>query len=169
MLYNSMKSKDIMFCPSDNADRNPAAANAYTYTLAPVSYRWKYAIDKAWRESALKCQKEGDFGYNSDQIVFYERAGFHSGAAGGLKNDVMINVVFLDTHVKSVSVANCANIATATILTYTPTADGEPNFFNFDNDSPKVAGTNPPIGSVSPGTSAPYKYLDPRRYSDMMP
>lgn len=171
MLYNSMKSKDIMFCPSDSADHSPAMASAYDLNVTRVSYWWKFAIDKAWRHGALKCQKEGDFGYNADQIVFYEHAGFHSGAASGIKNDVQINVAFLDTHVRSVSVVNSTQPADSTTYVNDPTANGEPNFFNFDNEAPYQAGVNPPPATtaVVPGTSAPYQYLDPRRYSDKLP
>lgn len=171
MLYNSIKSKDIMFCPSDSADRSPSPSQAYDINYTRVSYWWKMAIDVAWRHGALKCQKESDFGYNADQIVFYERAGFHSGAASGIKNGVQINVAYLDSHVKSVSVVNSTQPQNSTTYVNDPTANGEPNYFNFDNEQPKGANNPPPADTavVPNKTAAPYTYLDPRRYSDMLP
>jgi prepilin-type N-terminal cleavage/methylation domain-containing protein len=176
MLYNAHKGRDICFCPSDSADHSPQFAQAYDVGYTRVSYWWKGAIDLAWRLPALKCQKEGDFGYNADQIVFYEHAGFHSGASGGIKNDVQINCVYLDTHVKSVSVANSTALASGSTYVNDPAADGEPNYFNFDNElvksvPPLTPTSNPPTSTtpVVPGTSAPYKFLDPRRYSDVLP
>ncbi len=170
MLYNAHKGKDICFCPSDSADHSPTDADAYNLGVTRVSYWWKFAIDKSWRHGALKCQKEADFGYNADQVVFYEHAGFHSGAAAGIRNDVQINVAYLDTHVKSVSVTNSTQPANSTTYVNTIDANGEPNFFNFDNEVVKSA-TNPPPATtaVTPGTSAPYQFLDPRRYSDVLP
>ncbi len=111
----------------------------------------------------MKCQKEGDFGFNSDQIVFYERAGFHSGAGAGLRNDVQINVAYLDSHVRSVTIANNINDASATSYPYEPTNDGEPNYFNFDNSTEKKVDTNPPKKTTAVVT------YDPRRYSDSLP
>ena len=163
MLYNSMKSKDIMFCPSDsrNSDKN---ANG------PVSYYWKLAIDRAWfGTSSNKWQKEADFGYVSDQIVLHEAAGFHSGASSGLRNDVQINVAFLDTHCKNVTLVNSAP-ATGPYQTDMTAAAiaGEPCYFNFNNDLPKGAG-NPPAATSLPGVDNNGKYWDPSIYSDMLP
>jgi len=163
MLYNAHKGKDICFCPSDGQDHNPPKTEVYNISLHQVSYWWKYAIDKAWTDVNMKCQKESDFGFNADQIVFYECAGFHSGASQGLKNGVQINVAFLDTHVKSVSIVNCSqDTNSTTFVTTSKPASGEPAFFNFDNNLVKST-TNPP----PPATAA--TYVDPRQYSDMLP
>jgi prepilin-type N-terminal cleavage/methylation domain-containing protein len=171
MLYNSMKSKDIMFCPSDSADRTPPAGDAgYKDAKYTVSYWWKYAVDLAWNDPALKCQKEGDFGYNADQVIFYEHAGFHSGSAGGLKNDVQINVAYLDTHVKSISLVNSSQVATSTTLATSCRAGGEPNYFNFDNNIAKKQAANGDDASANPkGANIAATYIDPRTYSDMLP
>jgi len=157
MLYNSMKNRDIMFCPSDSSDHN--------ITSSKISYFWKFAIDKAWRDQTMRCQKEGDFGYNADQIVFYERAGFHSGGQAGLRNDVQINCAFLDSHVKSVSIVNSSAGATATPIDTNvadPMFTGEPNYFNFDNNQVKSASNPPP-------TATAVTWYDPRQYSDLLP
>ena len=162
-LYNSMRSRDIMFCPSDSTDHNPLPAAAPTTS---VSYWWKLAIDMAWfgAGGSTVCRKEGDFGYNADQIVFYERAGFHSGAQQGLKNDVMINVAYLDTHVRSISVVNSNYAATGSTYQTSATADGEPNYFNFNNSLPKST-INPPKPSLQ---LPPGKFVDPTMYSDSL-
>lgn len=162
MLYSHMKNKDIMFCPSDSTDHNPTTANAYKLDVAPVSYFWKFAIDRAWwgplDSSNGKTQKESDFGYNSDQLVFFERAGFHSNASQGLKNDIKINCVYLDTHVKFASIVNGPSD-----YVMKPVEAGEPWYYNFAQDQEKINGKNPPDSSVAT------TYLDPRYYSDLLP
>ena len=151
VLYNFMKNKDIMHCPSDSAVAKGA--------VIPVSYWWKLAIDKAWYGVGCKkpCRKEADFAYNADQIVLYERADFHSQPPQALRNGVMINVVYLDTHVRMVTIQNSAN----TWVT-SPVAPGEPMYFNFDNNQPRSS-SNPPPPNVRP------THTDPSRYSDSLP
>ncbi len=160
-LYNSMKSKDIVFCPSDSEDH----ANMPT---AKLSYWWKLAIDQAWSGTGTsKCQKEGQFGYNADQIVFYERAGFHEGNGTGYYNTVKINVAFLDTHVRNVSVVNSPARTRDTQINTSATgglqAQGEPNYFNYDNEP--ASGT----GDMSSIATAVATYVDPTRFSDKLP
>ena len=160
MLYSHMRSRDIVFCPSDNAD--------HTNALSRVSYQWKYAIDKAWwgpvGSDNGRCMKESDFGYNSDQVVFFERAGFHDNKSAGLQNDTRINVVFLDTHVRNITLVNCgAKDQNAVDTTQSPCYfNGEPWYFNYDQESAKSADNPPP-------SDQRIVYLDPRRYSDMLP
>jgi len=171
-LYNCMKNKDICFCPSDSENRD---AGNPPGSAAMLSYWWKAAIDRAW--SDLKCQKEGQFGYNADQIVFFERGGFHEGQGNTYYNGVKINVAFLDSHVRNVSLINTpyqTKAAAASFLTNVAAgcgSNGEPNYFNFDNEQAKVVNTNPPAPgtAVTPGGSPNYAYLDPRRYSDILP
>ena len=180
MLYNSMKTKDIMFCPSDSADHSPPDDKAYDLGTTRVSYWWKMALDVAWRHGGIKAQKEGDFGYNADQVVFYEHAGFHSGASAGIKNDVQITCAYLDSHVKSISVVNSTAAAGSATYISDPSANGEPNYFNFDNNTPK--NTDPGKGALNPpapqtpvlpgltfSTTTGYQYLEPSRYSDVLP
>jgi prepilin-type N-terminal cleavage/methylation domain-containing protein len=145
ILYDHMKSKDIMFCPSDSPTNQ-------------LSYWWKTAIDLAWTPGVLAngaAQKEGDYAYNSDQIVFFEHKGWHFGDQSGLKNDVQINVAYLDSHVKTVSIVS--GPATAT---QDPKVAGEPMYFNFNNELTRSA-TNP-----NKNTAA--TFIDPRFYSDAL-
>ncbi len=155
LLYNAHKGWDICFCTSDSADhRDPNSR---------VSYYWKAAIDKAWYGVGCKkpCRKEADFAWSADQIVFYERCGFHSDAENGLRNGVRINVAYLDTHVKSVTLTNSLTADGDRWVT-SPTASGEPAYFNFDNSKVKGQG-NPPNEDVRT------TYTDPNRYSDSLP
>jgi hypothetical protein len=147
VLYDHMKSKDIIFCTSDDSDHNGADAKC--------SYWWKLAIDKAWYGEGCKkpCQKETDFVYNSDQVVFYERKGFHDGGSG-LKNGTQINVAYLDSHVKTITLRNCKPGYTNTPA---PSA-GEPAYFNHDFGSDE--------GALPQDT--PAKYVDPARYGDRL-
>lgn len=150
-LYPYMKSSDIMFCPTDPTDHTSPNSN--------VSYYWKLAIDKAWYGVGCKkpCRDEADFAFNADQIIFYERAGFHDDHPGDLGNGVRINVVYLDSHVKIATLANCVPGSVAD-----PTSIGEPMYFNYDQDKPR--GPNNP-----PSPKIPAKYTDPAKYSDMLP
>lgn len=92
-LQDHMKTYGIAFCPSDRP-------------RSRVSYWYKYANDLAWRDPLLRKRKTGDYGYESDQIAFYEHAALHTGDAAGTKNGVKINVSFLDTHVDTITVAS---------------------------------------------------------------
>lgn len=151
VLYGSMKDKDIMFCPYDPAVSPKVGGK--------VSYWWKLAIDKAWYgERCVKpCRKQSDFAYSADQVFLYERAGFHFGASEGLKNDVRINVAYLDSHVKSVSLVNSSKRWITS-----PLGSGEPAYFNFDNKKPKTATNPPPPDELA-------DHVDPGRYSDVLP
>lgn len=92
VLYDNMRNKDIMFCPSDSASHvdtdNPT-----------LSYWYKFANDNAWNNGK---RKMGDFGYESDQISFFEYKGWHFGDQNGLKNNVQFNMAYMDTHVETV-------------------------------------------------------------------
>ena len=140
ILWDHMKNKDIMFCPSA-PDRSES------------SYYWKYAADRAWNDTTIKARKEADFAYPSDQLILYEKAGFHFGESGGLGNGVQINIAFLDSHVKTHSIVNGGNSGV--------TDNGEPMYYNFDNRLVESA-TNPP----DPGTQV--TFYNPRYYSDML-
>jgi type II secretory pathway pseudopilin PulG len=156
VLYNHVKSKDITFCPADDSDREDPNSR--------VSYYWKAAADKAWY--GVGCERPyrsmDDFGYNADQIILYERCGFHSDAPRGLRNNVQINVAFLDTHVKSVTLVNSLP-ATGRKWVTGPTAPGEPAYYNFDNSKPQKHSVNPPSPEFRP------THIDPGRYSDVLP
>jgi prepilin-type processing-associated H-X9-DG protein len=153
VLYPHMKIKDIIFCPSDPTDqKNPKST---------ASYWWKVAIDKAWYgvDCPKECRKESDFGYNADQIAFYERNGWHVDQASGLRNGTRINVAYLDTHVRMVILRNATS---GDPINCAANTNGEPMYFNFDNDQPKQTDANPPR------TGNATRYVDPGRYSDVL-
>lgn len=93
VLYDSMRSKDIVFCPSDSVDQTPN-------TNPLVSYWYKWANDTAW--GSLGRRKMGDYGYESDQIAFFEYKGWHFGDQAGLKGGSQYNMAFMDTHVETI-------------------------------------------------------------------
>ncbi len=150
MLYGSMKNKEIMFCPSDSADRHDEDGEQ------EVSYRWKLAADLAWNDPDIRAQKDGDYVFNSDQIVFYEHKGWHFGDLQGMRNGVKINCAYMDSHVKSQTIVNGPTVYTAAF-----NASGEPNYYNFDNNQLRSS-SNPPADTV-------VDFIDPHIYSDMMP
>ncbi len=150
VLYNSMRNKDIVFCPSDVSDTNDPQGR--------LSYYWRAALDKAWY--GLECKhprrKTSDFSYPASQIVFYERAAYHEREPRGLVDHRKINVVLLDAHVRNVSLVNCG-----TRFVTDPAASGEPRYFNYDNKAPE--------GKAELPAGVRATYVDPNRYSDKLP
>ncbi len=157
VLYNYMKNKDIECYKDHELGKRPRG---------PSSYYWKAAIDKAWYGVGCSrpCRKEDDFGYMADQVVLYERAGYHEGYEAdrrqtdprGLRDGLMINMAFLDTHVRCGYLVNSSKK-----LVTDPAAPGEPRYFNYDNEAPEGEAELPP------GIQA--TYVDPNRYSDKLP
>lgn len=94
-LYDHMKSQDIVFCPSDSVT---PPFNAATI----CSYWYKYANDLAWNTLTLRKQKMGDYGYESDQVAFFEYKGWHFGDQTGVKKGIQFNMSYVDTHVETV-------------------------------------------------------------------
>lgn len=95
MLYDNMKSPDIVFCPSDSYTAADFGSNPR------VSYWYKYANDMAWW-GANKRQKMGDWGYEADQLAFFEINGWHFADSQGIIGGKQYNVSFIDTHVETV-------------------------------------------------------------------
>ena len=150
VLYNHLgKNKDIMFCPSDDCEHGDPNST--------VSYWWKLAVDKAWYGEGCgkPCRAETDFAYNADQIILYEKAGFHDGCPDKIGNDIQINVVYLDSHVKNVTIKQGSSkpIAPSAVTV------GEPMYWNYDNEPKNGVPT-----VIKPSTAA----IDPRRYSDKL-
>lgn len=144
ILYDHSRNKaKILFCPMEDQHTR-------------VSYWYKYAADLAWRNSNIRAQHEGDYAYNADQIIFYEHTGWHVGDSAGIKNGVMINVAYMDSHVGSIVVRNSR-------AAYPAKADersgasavqlGEPMYYNYS------AQTNTYHPDVA-------NYIDPRYYYD---
>jgi len=102
ILYDNMRNKDIMFCPSDSAEHTPGNV---------LSYWYKFANDNAWGSTSNGKHKMGDYGYESDQIAFYEYKGWHFGDQNGIKNNVQFNMSFMDTHVETVVVRDGSDTA----------------------------------------------------------
>ena len=154
LFYFYMKNKDIIWCPSDPGRSDDPSAR--------VSYYWKAAVDAAWyggpKGTGPKCQKEGDFDFPADQIIFYEHNGWHWGdAAKGLVDGVTINCAFLDGHVQVKRIRESGYTAAENPPEPLPKSGvGEPAWFNYkfgsrapqfskdQNWNPKVWGDNLP-------------------------
>lgn len=142
VLYDNMRNKDIMFCPSDSTDHTPGTGN----TNPVVSYWMKYAVDSAWGQGF---KKMGDYGYESDQIAFFEYKGWHFNDQSGVRNGVMLNIAFMDTHVASLTIKDGPTAAAA--VPGAATQNVEPFVYNTwvnPNSNPpgqvqKQFGTNP--------------------------
>jgi hypothetical protein len=111
VLYENMRNKDIMFCTSDLVDRRARDVT--------VSYWFKPAMDRAWYGCPKPRRRMADYGYESDQIAFFERCGWHYQDQGGLRapkggNNVEINASFMDSHVEKIAIP----------------ASGPPNYVN---------------------------------------
>jgi prepilin-type N-terminal cleavage/methylation domain-containing protein len=106
LLYDHMKSADVVICPSDSVTKN---ANGNIAAGTVLSYWYKPANDIAWTNTALNKQKMGDYGYESDQVAFMEYKGWHFGDSQGLKATVQINCSFIDTHVETVVIPGQTN------------------------------------------------------------
>jgi len=147
VIYDYIKNKDVLFCQSDPVDQNDPNA--------PCSYYWKLAIDKSWYGEGCKKPHrliEKDFPYSADTIVLYERRGFHTGE-DALKNDVQINVAFLDSHVSRVTLKNATSGDPANCAA---NAEGEPMYFNYNYEADKGL----------PDDKTPAKWVDPAVYGD---
>lgn len=110
MLYDNMRNKDIMWCPSDSGDHINKDTTKHPNSTGPVvSYIYKFALDGAWNNSMVLKKKMSDCGYESDQIAFFEQRGWHYQDQNGLKaptagNTVEINASFLDSHVEKIGI-----------------------------------------------------------------
>jgi len=151
LLYNHMKNKDIIWCPSDGKkDDNPSSM---------LSYWYKTAIDRAWFEQTFSAKKEGEFEFPADQMVFFERLGWHWGDQNkGHQEGATLNATFLDGHVKNIRLKVASGVSTPN---GTP-APGEPYYFNYQMAHP----TNP---NFTPTWIAAGEVYDPRYYTDNNP
>ena len=138
-----------------------AAANADPTSL--VSYVVKKAFHLAWwgigpsgTGTIGKCRKDGDFDYPSDQVLLYERSGWHWGDASkgdmsvtssagqtgqGNGAGVTLNMAFMDGHVASKRLP--ADVGA-----------GEPDYYNFNPNA-----TTSTAQKVSQMTD-PHSYID---------
>lgn len=147
-VYEHVKSRDILYCPSDSAKD----------TAGPLSYFWKSAALDAWF-AANPARKESDFAFNADQVILYEHAGFHNSEAGAGKGS-QINVCFMDDHVKSVTLPDIAvNTGCAAPNDTDPATgrSGEPMYY----DTNLVIGNGAKVNNLTAGPTS-----DPRTYGD---
>jgi prepilin-type processing-associated H-X9-DG protein len=148
--YN--RSPNEYYCPSD-----PGAG--IQDPNGNVSYVVKKAFHMAWWGKGTvqgPARKEGDFRFPADQILLYERRGWHWGDAG--KGDisdgtgvsgVTLNAAFMDGHVIAIRIPPDVPGAPSGLKTHV-----EPDFYNT------VAETGKRV--TKPGAT------DPRVYSDTL-
>ena len=154
VLWDHMKNKDIFFCPEDPSNHRARDAK--------VSYWWKTAVDKAWygEDCPKHYRKITDYPHAAHQIILYEHNTWHFDQADmGMVHGAQINCAFLDGRVK------CHQIVNATSgdpLDCAANEDGEPMYFNFDED--RDESDDSPPDPFTPAT-----YVDPGRYSDRFP
>jgi hypothetical protein len=118
VLFNYIKNKEIMWCPSDDVSHDDPNAR--------VSFYYKAAVDRAWYGGF---KHRSDFAFPGDQIVFYERKGFHS-HKDNLADEAKINVVYLDTHVRWATVSQSGYSTADRDPGPQPKDGGEPAWFN---------------------------------------
>ena len=97
VFYSYLRSDRVLWCPSD--------ATKSWEPSACVSYYWKAAVDAAWYGGPYgagpKIQNINNYMYIADQIVFYERNGWHEhNKSKGLTDGVIINCAYLDGHAR---------------------------------------------------------------------
>jgi prepilin-type N-terminal cleavage/methylation domain-containing protein len=157
MLYDSMRNKDIMWCPSDSADHN--------ISDPVISYWYKWAMDWAWGTVTINKRKMSDCGYESDQIAFFEYRGWHYQDQTGLHapsggNVVDINASFMDTHVEKVTLPVCAPPPGSPVTTPAgATGNYEPFLYNCYVDM--ATGIEYPTTTGSITTTATGRGIDP--------
>jgi len=139
-LYDNMRNKDIIFCPSDNEPNRDKTDCTISYTMKAVADANYGNSDYATQASAWR---DGDFAYSGDQVIFYERKQFHWGGggiavvAGGLPYAV-VNAAYVDGHAR-----------TGKFIADDIT-NGEPDYYTWNPT------TNGPLASQT----------DPRNYCD---
>lgn len=138
--------RDSFFCPRDNVERDSPRSR--------TSYYWKTAIDMAWygHRCVRAHRTTNDFPHQADQILIYERRGWHLKESGALREGVQISVVYMDTHVARICVINASSGSPTNCAA---DSDGEPMYFNYDTKTGKALPKNMPA-----------TYIDPGRYVD---
>ncbi len=142
LLYEDMRNKGIMWCPSDSQD--------HFVGNAPTSYWYKYAMDYAWTAANAR-RKASDYGYESDQIAFFEHKGWHYQDSNGIRGPVggtpvELNASFMDSHVEKIALPVCAGTTYVTAPSQM-TSSVSPFFYNLYVDP------NTHVESAATGTS----------------
>lgn len=141
-LYDHMKSQDIIFCPSDSAT---PPYNDTTFT----SYWYKFANDQVWSVQAQKKRKMGDYGYESDQVAFYEYKGWHFGDQTGIKKGIQFNMSYIDTHVETVVLPDNVSAPGTPVnaTNYTSVPNCTPFYYNTSVNASTQVSTNYSAGT----------------------
>ncbi len=129
VLYPYTRQEGYLWCPSDpnRFDENPSCA---------TSYFWKAAVDVAWYGgpdgAGRAFHKLEDFSYPEEQMVLYERAGWHGARQRGLTDGITINCLFLDGHAAEHVVRESGYSRQETPAGPLPRSGvGEPAWFNY--------------------------------------
>jgi prepilin-type processing-associated H-X9-DG protein len=128
VLYDYVRDTSIIWCPRDRSESGDPAA--------VVSYYWKAAVDAAWYGgpdgTGPVCRKEGDFCFPAEQIVLYERIGWHWGRSKGLTDGVVVNCAFMDGHVAAKTIRDSGyTVHEMPALPLPASGIGEPAWFNY--------------------------------------
>ncbi len=127
MLYDHMKSKDIVWCPSDPMSATNPASGASSYHLKSVF------PNSSGNPNTNPPKKESDFEYPSDQILMFEWRGWHWGdLSKEIDNTVTLNMSFMDGHVQARRLRDVQSKNSTT---------GEPFFYNYDAGADKISAT----------------------------
>lgn len=145
-IYAYKRNPNLVYCPSDPNPVPADKARDAASSTAGVSYIVKKAFHCAWwgvkndlsvDSNMAKCRKEGDFEYPADQILLYEKMGWHFGDAGNgdmsdqnntLKVGTSLNMAFMDGHVATKRLPDTA----------------EPDLYNKLADPQQTAPHGPP-------------------------
>lgn len=135
VLSSYISDSKCLWCPLDRGRSNSPSAR--------ISYYWKAAIDRAWYgddTTGERFQKEGDYLYQGDQIILYERNSWHYNRYGtGLANGALINCAYMDGHVCAVEIRDSGYSRREDPAGPLPRSGvGEPAWFNYS-----IGGTSP--------------------------
>lgn len=152
LLYAYKLQRRTMWCPSDPdaLDDSPDAV---------VSYYWKAAIDRAWYGGFRMLDS---FAAPSDQMLAYERLGWHWGAPErGLTEGIQINTVFLDGHVETAMISQSGYTRQENPPGPLPKSGvGEPAWFNCESNQANLP--------YQARTSDRGQHWDPKQWIDSL-
>ncbi len=143
----------VLWCPSDSSRSESPNAT--------VSYFWKAAVDAAWHGgpngSGAPARMPEDFLFPQNQMLIYERSGWHyGGAPGSLADGVVITGGFLDGHAAPLVISQSGYSTKERPAGPLPASGvGEPAWFNYS------------YGEVQPSISRDTNW-NPRLWGDKL-